>query len=54
MAPTGEESREAPCNSHGDLPFLRPHERVPEVPIVTREEPAATGEKPGGSPLQAR
>ena len=29
-------------------------ERVPEVPVVTREEPAATVEKPGGSLLQAR
>ncbi|KAI4552852.1 hypothetical protein MJG53_000383 [Ovis ammon polii x Ovis aries] len=27
----GEESREAPENSHGDWPFLRPPERVPEV-----------------------
>ena len=26
-----------PSNSHGDLPFLRPPERVPEVPIVSRE-----------------
>ena len=24
-------------NSHGDWPFLRPRERVPEVPIVCRE-----------------
>ena len=24
-------------NSHGDWPFLRPRERVPEVPIVSRE-----------------
>ena len=24
-------------NSHGDWPFLRPTERVPEVPIVSRE-----------------
>ena len=24
-------------NSHGDSPFLRPPERVPEVPVVTRE-----------------
>ena len=24
-------------NSHGDLPFLRPPERVPEVPVVSRE-----------------
>ena len=22
-----------PCNSHGDWPFLRPPERVPEVPV---------------------
>ena len=36
---TGEESREAPHNSHGDWTFLRQHERVPEVPVVTREEP---------------
>ena len=26
-----------PCNSHGHWPFLRPPERVPEVPVVTRE-----------------
>ena len=26
-----------PCNSHGDWPFLRPTERVPEVPDVSRE-----------------
>ena len=25
-----------PSNSHGDWPFLRPPERVPEVPIVSR------------------
>ena len=24
-----------PCNSHGDWPFLRPPERVPEVPVVS-------------------
>ena len=39
-----------PCKSHVDLPFLRPPERVPEVPVVTGE----TLENPGGSPLQAR
>ena len=27
-----------PSNSHGDLPFLRPPERVPEVSIVSRED----------------
>ena len=27
----------APSNSHGDWNFLRPPERVPEVPIVSRE-----------------
>ena len=33
-----ERNREGPpSNSHGDLPFLRPPERVPEVPIVSRE-----------------
>ena len=26
-----------PSNSHGDWPFLRPRERVPEVPVVSRE-----------------
>ena len=26
-----------PSNSHGDWPFLRPSERVPEVPVVSRE-----------------
>ncbi|KAI4564004.1 hypothetical protein MJT46_009802 [Ovis ammon polii x Ovis aries] len=26
-----------PSNSHGNWPFLRPPERVPEVPIVSRE-----------------
>ena len=26
-----------PSNSHGDWPFLRPPERVPEVPFVSRE-----------------
>ena len=26
-----------PSNSHGDWPFLRPPERVPEVPIVSQE-----------------
>ena len=26
-----------PSNSHGDWPFLRPPERVPEIPVVSRE-----------------
>ena len=26
-----------PSNSYGDLPFLRPPERVPDVPVVSRE-----------------
>ena len=26
-----------PSNSHGDWPFLRPPERVPELPSVSRE-----------------
>ena len=26
-----------PINSHGDWPFLGPPERVPEVPVVSRE-----------------
>ena len=33
-----EKNPERPSsNSHGDWPFLRPGERVPEVPIVSRE-----------------
>ena len=39
LAATGEESREASRNLHGDWTFLRPHEWVPEVPVITREEP---------------
>ena len=38
-APTGEESQEACRNSYGDWTFLRQHERVPEVAVITREEP---------------
>ena len=26
-----------PSNSHGDWPFLRPPEQVPDVPVVSRE-----------------
>ena len=33
----GEEFREAPEKTHGDWPFLRPPERVPEVPVVSQE-----------------
>ena len=29
-------SERPPSNSHGDWPFLRPPERVPEVPVVSR------------------
>ena len=56
-AAAGEESLEAPHDSHGDLTFLRPLEWVPEVSVVTREEhqfPAATQEKTEDSPLKAR
>ena len=38
LAPTGEQSREVPRNSHGDWTFLRQHKIVAEVPVVTREE----------------
>ena len=27
-----------PSNSHGDWPYLRPPERVPEVPVISRED----------------
>ena len=34
----GERNPERPpSNSHGDWPFLRPPERVPEVPVVSRD-----------------
>ena len=33
----GEETETPPSNSHGDWPFLRPPDRVPEVPVVTRK-----------------
>ena len=33
----GEESREAPEQLAWGWPFLRPPERVPEVPILSRE-----------------
>ena len=36
-ASTGEESQEDPEQLTGDWPFLEPQERVPEVPIVSRE-----------------
>ena len=38
-AATSEESRVAPGNTHGDWTFLKPHERVTDVHITTREEP---------------
>ena len=31
-------SERPPCNSHGDWPFLRPPERVPEVHVLSREK----------------
>ena len=54
---TGEESREAPHNSNGDLTFLRQHERVPEVPVQTREElqvSCLNSRNPGDAPLKVR
>ena len=34
-----ERNPESPTrNSHGDWPFLRPPERVPEVPVLSREQ----------------
>ncbi|XDA82038.1 hypothetical protein R6Z07F_018381 [Ovis aries] len=32
-----------PRNSHGDWPFLRPPERVPEVPVLMMRDPFAGG-----------
>ena len=36
-ASTGEEFREAPEQLAWDWPFLRPPERIPEVPVVSQE-----------------
>ena len=33
----GRNPKRPPINSHGDWPFLRPPEWVPEVPVVSRE-----------------
>ena len=35
--PRERNPKRPPSNSHGDWPFLRPPERVPEVPVVIRE-----------------
>ena len=57
-AVTAEESLEALHNSHGHWTFLRPQERVPEVPIVTWEELQVScrnsKKKTGDSPLNTR
>ena len=45
-ADTSEESREAPRKSRGDWTFLKPHERVSVVPIVTRGEPLISCRNP--------
>ena len=44
-AATAEESRGAPRDSRGDWTSLRPHERVTDVPVVTREEPRRNSRK---------
>ena len=36
-ASTGRNPERPASNSHGDWPFLRPQERDPEVPVVSRE-----------------
>ncbi|KAI4555723.1 hypothetical protein MJT46_014346 [Ovis ammon polii x Ovis aries] len=38
-----------PRNSHGDWPFLRPPERVPEVPVKYTKIHVSTGEESSGS-----
>ncbi|KAI4551136.1 hypothetical protein MJT46_017388 [Ovis ammon polii x Ovis aries] len=38
-----------PRNSHGDWPFLRPPERVPEVPVKYPKIHVSTGEESSGS-----
>ena len=37
QASTERNPERPPINSHGHWPFLRPRERVPEVPVVSRE-----------------
>ena len=37
LRPQHRRERNPPGNSHGDWPFLRPPERVPEVPVESRE-----------------
>ena len=44
-AATAEESRGAPRDLGGDWTSLRPHEWVPEVPVITREEPRCNSRK---------
>ena len=38
LGATAKESREATHNTQGDWNFLRPHEGVPEFPVIIREE----------------
>ena len=40
-AVTQEQSLATPHNSKGDLNSLMQHERLPEVPVTTQEEPQA-------------
>ena len=54
IAPTPEESREAPHNSKGFLTSHRHHEKLPEVTVATRGNPkfpTATRERPQDSPF---
>ena len=37
LRPRHRRERNPESNSHGDWPFLRPPERVPEVPVVSGE-----------------
>ncbi|KAI4572655.1 hypothetical protein MJT46_005723 [Ovis ammon polii x Ovis aries] len=43
------DSERPPRNSHGDWPFLRPPERVPEGPVKYRKIRVSTGEESSGS-----
>ena len=54
IAPTPEESREAPHNSKGFLTSHRHHEKLPEVTVTTRGNPkfpATNRETPWDSPF---
>ena len=49
-AATAEESRGAPSDSCGDWISPKPNEQIPDVPVVTQQEPCLNSIKPRISP----